>query len=139
MQRRLQLILFGIIAVITPLHYCGVIFGWYYAVFWFDILMHIIGGIFIGALFVYLFRVRRNFLKTESVLTFIILGAGFTVLVGVLWEFYEFFMDVVIFKQYSLLNTPGEIHFDTLKDLFNDIVGGAIAVSFFGNFTRFRR
>ncbi|MBI4085675.1 MAG: hypothetical protein HY433_00280 [Candidatus Liptonbacteria bacterium] len=131
MQRWIQLILLGIIAVITPLHYCGVIFGWYYTVFWFDIPMHIMGGVFIGALFVYLFRVRHNFLKTESFLTFVILGVGFTVLVGVLWEFYELFTDVLIIKRYSILNAPGGIHFDTLKDLFNDIVGGAIAVGFF--------
>lgn len=131
MQRLIQFILFGIIAAITALHYCGVIFGWYNTIFWFDTPMHLMGGMFIGALFVYIFRVRHALLKTESVFTFVILGAGFTVFIGVLWEFYEFFMDILIFKRYPLLDAPGGLHFDTLKDLFNDLVGGAIAVSIF--------
>lgn len=141
MPRRIQLILLGIIAVLTTLHYCGVIFDWYNTIFWFDTPMHLMGGMFIGILFVYIFRIRHDLLKTESVLTFIIFGVGFTVLTGVLWEFYEFFADVMIFKRYPFLDTPGGVHFDTLKDLFNDIVGGAIAVSFFArkDFTRSRK
>ena len=131
MQRRIQLILLGIIVVITALHYFGIIFGWYNTLFWFDTPMHLMGGMFVGTLFVYLFRIRHDLFKTESVFTFIILGVGFTVLIGVLWEFFELFADVVVIKRYPLLDTPGRIHFDTLKDLFNDIVGGAIAVSIF--------
>lgn len=135
MQRRIQLILLGIIALITALHYCGVIFDLYNTIFWFDTPMHLTGGIFVGTLFVYIFRIRNNLLKTESVFAFIILGMGFTILIGVLWEFYEFFADVVVIKRYALLDAPGGIRFDTLKDLFNDIVGGAIAVSFFARKT----
>lgn len=140
MRRNVQLILLGAISVITALHYCGIIFDWYDTVLWFDIPMHLIGGMFIGTLFVYIFRIRNELLKTGSLFVFVILGVSFTVLIGVLWEFYELLADVIILKRYLLLDAPGGIHFDTLKDLLYDIAGGAIVLILFAKtFTRSRK
>ncbi len=128
MQNRVQFVLLGIIIVIATLHYLGLTYDWYHTVPWFDVPLHLLGGAFIGTLFVYIFALRHVVLKTLPLVPFVILGVGFVALVGVLWEFYEFWMDVFVLKIYQPLAYPGYVHFDTLKDLFNDLVGGALAV-----------
>jgi len=90
--------------------------------------MHIMGGMFIALLFFYLFieRFKLVSLQTNSVALFFA-AVGFVMLVGVLWEFYEYLAEVFIQHQYLFAcASPGGL-FDTLKDLFDDLVGGIIS------------
>ncbi|MGC8775844.1 MAG: hypothetical protein ACP5QN_00825 [Minisyncoccia bacterium] len=122
--------------LINLIHFLAVIYDWYYTIYWIDVPLHILGGIWLSSLFLYFFEKNEGLkkilfekpnIKKES-LIFIILCLGFVALIGVLWEFYEFFVDVIILKKYAYNAEPGYILFDTLKDLFNDLVGGIIAL-----------
>lgn len=90
--------------------------------------MHLLGGLWAGFLFFYLiekFKLIENLdkdnLKNKIFIT--ISAIGFVSLVGILWEFYEFAVDVLVLKKYPYYNVFGYILFDTLKDLFNDLIG----------------
>jgi len=124
-------LLLALVLLIAGLHYGGLSFDWYHAIWWFDIPLHMLGGAFIGILFLYIFREKFLLLNELSLFPLTILGVGFVMWLGVLWEFYEFFADVFILKHYALLGSPGWIRFDTLKDLLDDMIGGAIAIILF--------
>ena len=136
---RLALLLLSTVAVIATIHATATATGWYYTHPWIDIPLHILGGIFIGTLFVYLFFVRFRVLGTLSFFPKLILGLGFVALIGIGWEWYEIFVDVVILNHYTLFHAPGYLHFDTLKDLFDDLVGGTIAIFALQNVSRENR
>ncbi|MDO8536705.1 MAG: hypothetical protein Q7R94_00455 [bacterium] len=114
--------------IIIAIHIAGNFFGWYEAVPWLDIPMHIAGGAWVGLLFFYVFGVRKKIFNSGNNFYFLICGLGFAALIGVLWEFYEFAMDILIWKSYTPWATPGHIHFDTLIDLFNDLIGAFVAI-----------
>ena len=101
-------------------------FKWYYSVWWLDIPMHIAGGIWVASAFIYIARTTKDLLPANSVAAFINC-LGVVALIGILWEFYELLADVYVFHKYPLLAAPGILHFDTLKDLFDDLIGGTIA------------
>lgn len=128
MRNTIALILLTIIAAIGAVHYLALWYEWYGTVWWIDIPLHLLGGAFIGVLFVYLVAVRRDILGKTDALSFLVLGVGFVALIGILWEFYEFWADVWFLKKYALNEFPGWIHADTLKDLLNDLIGGAAAI-----------
>jgi hypothetical protein len=122
--------------LIALIHIPGTIYKWYYKIWWLDILMHIFGGFWVGLLFLYIIEKNydlKNFLfnTNKNIVFLIILTLGFIALIGVLWEFYEFFMDVIILKKYIYNAEPGYILFDTLKDLFNDLIGGLISLTIY--------
>lgn len=110
-------------------HIPGNFLGWYYAVPWLDIPMHLAGGAWVGLLFFYIFGVRKSVFSPGNSLYFLICGLGFAALIGILWEFYEFAMDVLVWKSYPVWAAPGYIHFDTLKDLFNDLLGAFVVIA----------
>lgn len=83
------------------------IFYWYYTIWWFDILMHFLGGVFIFFLLSYLFYNKRKIL-------FLLVGV---LVIGLFWEVFEFIFN----------NRIGGMVFewgDTLFDLVFDALGG---------------
>jgi hypothetical protein len=122
-------ILLGIIVGIDTVHYLASWYDWYHTVWWIDIPLHIAGGAFIGVLFVYLFRERFKVLHATHWFPALILGTGFVALIGIGWEFYEFWVDVWLVKKYPMNEFPGAVHADTLLDLLNDMLGGAVAIA----------
>jgi hypothetical protein len=114
--------------IVLSAHLIALEFSLYFKFLWFDIPMHFVGGVFVGALFVYLFS---KFYKCEYKNSFyekVILYAmimGFSALIGVFWEFYEF----IISKTLSVVLQPSV--FDTMKDLFFDVFGGLVVSLFF--------
>jgi hypothetical protein len=89
---------------------------------WFDIPMHLLGGASIAwaawSLMVEAYRRRVVTAQPWWFLFFALLGM--VMLVGVLWEMYEFSMDVL-----RGLHLQGGLT-DTMKDLFDDLVGGTV-------------
>ncbi len=105
-------------------------FFWYYSIWWFDMPMHFLGGIFIGLLSLSVYM--SYFIKEETVLT---LGKIFWIafisalIVGVAWELFEFSLDTFItFKVHYL---P-----DTLSDLCFDMTGAMTAALYYLYFGR---
>ncbi|MCS6789212.1 MAG: hypothetical protein NZ484_01425 [Patescibacteria group bacterium] len=125
--------LITILIMILGLHIPAIEFDWYYALNWFDIPMHILGGLWVGFLFFYIIEknqeLKNVFLKSfKNILIFSILTLGFIILIGLGWELYEFTVDVLILKKYPYNLEPGHILFDTLLDFINDLIGGIIAL-----------
>lgn len=90
-------------------------FYWYSSIFWFDMLMHFLGGLWLGLVFIWLYRTRA--METVSFLK--IMASVFVI--GFLWEIYE------IIVNSSFAQNPFDIY-DTVSDLFFDSAGGATAI-----------
>src|SRR5438552_4189454 len=96
---------------VTAFHFAALFYNWYENLGWVDIPLHIMGGIFIGMLFTYLFLVRHSGLRADRLLPLFVAGLGFVALIGVFWEFYELFTDVFILHKYQILLAPRYLHF----------------------------
>lgn len=96
-------------------------FYWYSAMWWFDIPMHIMGGMFLslfgGALF---FRKLRDLSNKEALVTILL----FALIIGLGWEVFEYIVQTII-KGQQLANIP-----DSIKDMVMDLLGG-LFTSFF--------
>ncbi len=94
-------------------------FYWYYSIWHFDMLMHFLGGFFIGLMAFYLF-VSRNFSVSLAKILF------FVFLVGAGWEIFEILVNVFITGH--LFNLA-----DSVSDIFFDLAGGVSALLYYGN------
>jgi len=100
---------------------------WYSSIWWFDILMHFMGGFWLGLLFLWFFYKdlfnatlgKANFFK-------IILGV---LVVGFGWEIYEIVVNDIFAKNTFDL-------FDTSLDMVCDLTGGIVAYYFFKNISK---
>lgn len=117
-------------ALIVIFHVVAMAFSWYDRLLWLDILMHLIGGAWVGLLFVYLFPKYLPGYSEARFLSYVILGLGFVTLIGVFWEFYEYLSDVYIYKMHPLNLAPNPKNLpDTLADLVNDLIGGSVVIA----------
>ena len=96
----------------------GTMFYWYYTIWWFDIPMHFLGGMWVGLFFLYVLNNKKGFLKHF----FVILSC--VLLVGILYELFE------IYAHNYIARDPFN-SLDTVSDLFFDLAGGALAVLYF--------
>lgn len=122
-------VLLAILSAIVAVHYLATWYDWYHTVWWIDIPLHIAGGAFIGVLFIYLFRERFDVLRAMHWFPTLAFGVGFVAIIGIGWELYEFWVDVWLLHKYAANNFPGWVHGDTLLDLINDMLGGAVAIA----------
>lgn len=130
MRLRLDLILFALIAAIFVAHSTAVSLSWYFVYPWIDIPMHIICGFWTGLLFMYLFLERQRVLSADiGFINLAFLCLGFVAFIGVGWEFYEYFSSVFLLQQMPFGGSAPGAHFDTLKDLFDDLLGGLLAMT----------
>jgi len=81
-------------------------------------IMHVLGGIWLGLASIYLFPLKEDSFKFIFKIFLIIL------LVGVGWEIFEILVDKVITQ--NSFNT-----LDTLSDIFFDLSGGCFAILYF--------
>jgi len=125
----------GLFIVILVFHTLAVINNWYWTCNWIDMPMHFLGGLWLALLFFYFINPKlspygrppegRQINNYEWLITLISV-LGFVILVGVLWEFFEFLFDVFIAsKGYLAVAQQGTA--DTMADLFFDLLGGLVA------------
>lgn len=106
---------------IFALNTAAIAFYWYASMFWFDMLMHTLGGVFVallgGALFTRTFRTLgwREIMITNLLFIFII-GLG--------WEFYEYIVQFWI-KGINLASIS-----DSISDVICDMTGGILGTYF---------
>jgi len=112
-------------------HILAVCFYLYWVVWWLDIIMHVLGGLWIALLaawFLY-FSGKVNINNTSSFSVLIII-LGIVALGGVLWEFFEFSFDKIILgKIENFIKLAGPVQLgvsDTMSDLFFDLAGGLL-------------
>lgn len=96
-------------------------FYWYSAIWWFDIPMHILGGMFLAL------TAGALFFKTLLPLSFkerMVIILLFVLIVGLGWELFEYFVQNFI-KGDQLVSFP-----DSVKDMMMDLFGGVVASYF---------
>jgi hypothetical protein len=116
-KRLLKHIIFLMIVMFVA-DYLAKAFYWYYSLWYFDVMMHFLGGFWVGLFFIYVFY--RKELRLSSISRIIL----YTLAVGVLWEVFEFY----VFNQMG--GNPFDL-FDTTSDLLLDLAGGYGAIFYF--------
>lgn len=117
---------FGLLACIVTFHLVGILTNWYRTIFWFPMLLHLAGGVWLGALFFFLAKRRGMSALLESAggVETLFLVLGFVALGGVFWELFEFGVDAFI-PDPSLRNQAPYLA-DTMGDLAVDLIGGIL-------------
>ena len=111
--------IFGLLIFILILHALATVNFWYLRIFWFDMPMHFLGGLWVATVYFYIgFNGRWMKFLTDAIMVL-----AFVALVGVFWEFFEFVSDFLVESKRSGLFQAGAA--DTLSDLFFDLLGGA--------------
>lgn len=130
-----KIIVLFLLAIIA-MHAVAVYFSLYWIVWWFDNVMHFLGGIwmsFFAVWFLY-FSGKMN-LNGSSIFSAIIIILGITALGAVLWEFFEFSFDKIILGRIEdgvKLAGPAQLGVaDTMSDLFFGLLGGLAGGLFF--------
>jgi len=102
----------------------GLYYQWYLDFWWFDVLLHFLGGFFIAMFFA---AYLDDHIKGESKLknTLIIVGAA--MFIGVVWEFAEYIANQTLvepFYEYFRVRAyfMGDLN-DTVNDLTMDMLG----------------
>jgi len=91
---------------------------WYTSIWWLDMLMHFLGGFWLGLLMFFIFFIKN--LNSRHII-YVFLGV---LLVGILWELFE-----LLFFNYLAGNPV--ILLDTLSDIFFDLAGGGASIIYF--------
>jgi hypothetical protein len=101
-------------------------FYWYSLLWWFDMPMHFLGGLWIGLMGTWMYFLgpfaKKDKLITISCVACVTLLSVF--IIGVLWEGYEYFVQVSI--PGATIGNP----LDSLSDLFFDMAGGVAATMY---------
>lgn len=116
----LVLILF--IAIVNALAYK---FSWYWRIPWFDMPMHFLGGLWVGSVALWLSVSCRASFKKSGNLKIFIISLFSALVVGVLWEVFEFNVDTII-----SVSGQNDI-LDTMSDMTFDILGSIVAGVYF--------
>ncbi len=113
-----------LIFIIFFLNFSANKFYWYSSIWWFDLMMHFLGGLWLGLFFVWydyknfvqLYFNKKNFLHLIY----------FVLFIGIAWEVYEILVNI-IFAQ-----NPFDF-IDTFTDVVADTLGGIVAFVFLKN------
>lgn len=117
--------MFAVVILVGVLHLAGSIYDFYWNSFWFDGLMHFLGGLAMGLIFLWLWYVSGLFEKNLPTKREAMIGAVvFAMLVGIGWEVFEYVYGIAV-------PVGGNYPVDTFHDLCFDFLGG-IAAGFFG-------
>ncbi len=109
--QRLAYLLFFIFVM----HFLASEFYWYYSIWYFDMIMHFLGGFWLGLTSIYLFPPKNNSISSFLKILFLVLFTG----VG--WEVFEMVVN------YAIAQNPFDI-LDTSSDLLFDLLGGLCAI-----------
>ncbi len=125
-----QILAFIFLVITFTLSIIATLYGWDNDCAWYDIVLHLAGGFFVA---MFLYDYLSSTLGGNSWFKKAILIIGYTLFIGVLWEFTEFlagkflsgpFYNTFHVRTYFIGNLQ-----DTLGDLLNDIIGGlALAI-----------
>ena|SRR3989344_7250070 len=116
----LRLIISLLIAILF-FHAFAIINYWYWTFSWLDIPMHFFGGFWVAMFFAWLYP---KIDQSSNYLITVLIILSFVALIGIFWEFLEFFYDVFISSKgyYGYMQLSAA---DTIADLFFDLIGGS--------------
>ncbi len=112
----------GIIMFLISGELIGNNFGFFENVFWYDKVVHFIGGLTIGLIIYLILEYLQNKHNWHLSLKFLIIFSLAITMMGlVLWEFYEYFIDYI-----NVGNMISD-KFDTVDDLLFGFIGASIS------------
>lgn len=99
-------------------------FDLYYQFYWYDNMMHTLGGVILGCIGLWiLIKTRRiHSLYTRDIILMVLL---FVLLGGIGWEIFEYIQDVLLHT-----NLQPSLR-DTVSDLVADLFGGCLSLGFY--------
>lgn len=100
-----------LVVILGGLHLLAIHFYFYWTLWWFDILMHTLGG-FAGTLFILWFISPVTGFRSAFIAILALLA------IGVVWEIFEYVYDIAVIGNYWQ---------DTIGDLISDVVGAILA------------
>lgn len=127
LKKEIFLKLAVILYIIAALNFLADYFHLYYILWWFDILMHFLGGFWVGGmvLWFYFFNIRINKKFSVSNRTGkLLLYFAAVLAVSVVWELFEFSLDTFVVSRTNDI-------MDTLSDLFMDALGAGSMLAYF--------
>lgn len=101
-------------------HFLGIIINLYNIIWWYDLFVHFLFGIFTGIVSLYILKYFKLYNKKKLFNSFFIIS--FSLMSAVLWEFCEFSVYVLLNKDVQHHLTTGV--FDTMQDMI---------IAFFGS------
>jgi hypothetical protein len=113
-QKKLLFKIASLIVFIFIVNLLAMKFHWYSSLWYFDMITHFLGGIWLGLASVWLFRVRDFNFKNLAIVISIVL------FIAVAWEFFQIGVDKVFSK--DDLN-----YLDMYSDIFFGVAGGLTA------------
>lgn len=126
MKSRLLLPIFFLSCIIFSLHLFALAYFFYWTLWWFDILVHTLGGVLISWIAIALFE-KYKISKIEMILLY---GGFVPLLISIGWEIFEFVSGITFLSsQYSLDTT-----LDITMGVLGGIIGSTLSVYFFKNF-----
>lgn len=120
-QKRALFAAMIVIWIILGLQLAASQWSLYWVLPWFDILMHFLGGLWLGLMIFALLSKPIPYLLEHAGLLVIVVVSG-TLFFGFLWEIMEFVLDVMLGTNMFQPNLP-----DTLSDLGFDMIGSVVA------------
>ncbi|MBI2120244.1 MAG: hypothetical protein HYT94_01310 [Parcubacteria group bacterium] len=126
-----------LIVVVAMLNYFAFQFHWYWKFWWFDMIMHTLGGAWVAS-FALWYRFYRNPAPSAPLPVFpkisalgeVVCGKALAtalsavLVIGIGWELFEFSVDTFIaFSRHDPV--------DTASDIFFDVLGSIIAIFIF--------
>lgn len=109
--KRLAYLIFFIFIV----HFLATKFYWYYTIAYLDMVMHFLGGFWLGLAGVYLFQPKNYSMNVVLKILFFVLA------IGAGWEAYQILVNEVLAKN------PFD-YLDISSDIFLDLFGGFCAI-----------
>lgn len=113
-----------ILIVLLFMHIYGMADNLYIKIWYYDIIMHILGGISIAMAILCINRIIRMKLIDDNMWQIIL----FTFLAGIVWEIFEAYFGITGSRLWTYA-----YYLDTTKDLVNDVVGSTVVFLTFRN------
>lgn len=117
-RKKLGVRVVSLILFIFVLNLIAMKFYWYFSIWWFDMPMHLLGGLWLGLVFIWFLRLKD---LSFSTIVKIILGV---LLIGIAWEVFEIIVNKTIIQ--NPFNT-----LDTISDVCFDLAGAFISILYF--------
>ena len=122
LNKPFPLALFFFLLFIFVLNAAAIIFHWYMKFFWFDMVTHTLGGMWVGSVALWLFVSIDEKEKLFDVKQIFFISLAAVICVGLLWEIYEVGVDM-------LTNSLSYDFIDGLSDIFFDILGASLVAT----------
>ena len=121
-RKKLLKILVVLMIFMYVFHSLATQFYWYSLIWWLDMPMHFLGGIWQGLFFIYVF----NYFFSQKLSSFKLISSIIlcVLLIGIFWEIFEFVV-------YNHIGQNPFIILDTISDLCFDLAGGTFSLFYF--------